>query len=182
MRQDFFTFEPQFKLLIAGNHKPAFRSIDEALRSRLHLIPFTVTIPKDKRDPDLPEKLKAEWGGILQWMIDGAAEYRQQGLNPPEAVRSATDAYFADQDMMQQWIADCCEVGPDYWETPSLLFRSWKDYAKAGNVPIGDQKTFKQAMEGAGYRHGNSRAQGGRFYAGIKVKPLPDEPSIRHEY
>ena len=46
MRQDFFEFTPQFKLIIAGNHKPGLRSVDEAIRRRFHLIPFTVTIPR----------------------------------------------------------------------------------------------------------------------------------------
>ncbi len=45
MRQDFFEFTPQFKLVIAGNHKPSLRSVDEAIRRRFHLIPFAVTIP-----------------------------------------------------------------------------------------------------------------------------------------
>ena len=40
MRQDFFEFTPQFKLMISGNHKPALRNVDEAIRRRLHLIPF----------------------------------------------------------------------------------------------------------------------------------------------
>ena len=45
MRQDFFEFLPQFKLIIAGNHKPGLRSVDEAIRRRFNLIPFTITIP-----------------------------------------------------------------------------------------------------------------------------------------
>ena len=61
MRQDFFEFTPQFKLLIAGNHKPALRTVDEAIRRRLHLVPFTVTIPAAERDQQLPDKLLAEW-------------------------------------------------------------------------------------------------------------------------
>jgi putative DNA primase/helicase len=32
MRQDFFEFTPQFKLVVAGNHKPTIRTIDEAMR------------------------------------------------------------------------------------------------------------------------------------------------------
>ena len=47
MRQDYFEFVPQFKLVIAGNHKPGLRSVDEAIRRRLNLIPFTVTIPAE---------------------------------------------------------------------------------------------------------------------------------------
>jgi hypothetical protein len=41
MRQDNFTYAPQFKLLIAANHKPRLRNVDEAIRRRLHLIPFS---------------------------------------------------------------------------------------------------------------------------------------------
>src|SRR5437879_4712884 len=49
MRQDFFEFTPAFKLVLAGNHKPGLRSVDEAIRRRLHLVPFTVTIPLSER-------------------------------------------------------------------------------------------------------------------------------------
>jgi putative DNA primase/helicase len=67
MRQDFFTYTPAFKLFIAGNHKPGLRSVNEAMRRRLQLIPFAITIPPDQRDARLPQKLRAEWGGILAW-------------------------------------------------------------------------------------------------------------------
>jgi hypothetical protein len=40
MRQDFFDFDPTFKLFIAGNHKPRLHTIDEAMRRRLLLVPF----------------------------------------------------------------------------------------------------------------------------------------------
>ena len=53
MRQDHFEFEPQFKLIVAGNHKPSLRCVDEAVRRRLHLVPFRVTIPPGDRDPTL---------------------------------------------------------------------------------------------------------------------------------
>src|SRR5205823_6120201 len=64
MRQDFFEFAPQFKLVLAGNHKAVLRTVDEAIRRRINLIPITVTIPPAERDKDLSEKLKAEWPGI----------------------------------------------------------------------------------------------------------------------
>src|SRR5262249_34565131 len=55
MRGDFFEYAPQFKLVISGNHKPSLRNVDEAIRRRFHLVPFTVTIPEQERDRDLPE-------------------------------------------------------------------------------------------------------------------------------
>ena len=98
MRQDFFEFTPQFKLLIAGNHKPGLRSVDEAMRRRFNLVPFTVTIPAAERDDTLTEKLQAEWSGILSWAIKGCLDWQENGLAPPAAVTEATAAYLEAED------------------------------------------------------------------------------------
>ena len=95
MRQDFFDFTPTFKLFICGNHKPRLANVDEAMRRRLLLVPFTVQIPPAERDPQLAEKLEAEWPAILRWCIDGCLEWQRIGLAPPAIVRDATDEYFA---------------------------------------------------------------------------------------
>lgn len=171
MRQDFFTFLPKFTLIIAGNHKPSIQTVDEAMRRRLHLVPFTVTIPKDKRDPDLAEILQRESAGIMSWLIDGVVEYCEQGLNPPQAVLDATECYFEDENTLAQWINDWCEIGSDLWETPTLLFNSWKQYATAANIPIGTQGQIKSKLEAAGYIQDRDRKRG-RFWAGIKAKTL----------
>lgn len=111
MRADFFTYTPRFKLVIVGNHKPTLRSVDEAIRRRIHLVPFTVTIPPEERDKDLPEKLRPEWPAILQWAIDGCMDWRDIGLAPPEAVVKATEKYLADEDTIAQWINEECVTG-----------------------------------------------------------------------
>lgn len=98
MHKDFFEYLPAFKPVISGNHKPRLRSVGVAMRRRVNMIPFLVTIPADERDPGLADKLKAERPGILQWMIDGCLDWQERGLAPPEAVTKATDAYFAGED------------------------------------------------------------------------------------
>src|SRR6185369_288445 len=50
MRQDFFTYQPAFKLVVAGNHKPGLRGVDEAIRRRFHLVPFLARFANP--DPD----------------------------------------------------------------------------------------------------------------------------------
>jgi putative DNA primase/helicase len=117
MRADFFTYTPQFKLIIVGNHKPALRNIDEAIRRRIHLVPFTVTIPPAERDKNLFDKLKTEWPGILQWAVEGSLAWRKAGLAPPHAVTAATDEYLAEEDAVARWIDECCNTSkhlPDY--------------------------------------------------------------------
>jgi putative DNA primase/helicase len=83
MRQDFFDFWPEFKLIIAGNHKPKLKMVDEAIRARLLLIPFLITIAEAERDPQLTEKLREEWPQILQWMIEGCLDWRKNRLRVP---------------------------------------------------------------------------------------------------
>ena len=89
---------PKFKLFIVGNHKPRLDNVDEAMRRRLLLVPFTVQIPPEERDPDLPTKLKVEWPAILRWMLDGCLGWQRTGLAAPKMVTDATDEYFNDQD------------------------------------------------------------------------------------
>ena len=48
MRQDDFEYLPQFKLFLSGNHKPGLRSVGEAMRRRVNMIPFAVVIPKER--------------------------------------------------------------------------------------------------------------------------------------
>jgi putative DNA primase/helicase len=109
MRQDFFEYMPQFKLVFAGNHKPGLRSVDEAIRRRFNLIPFTVTIPPRERDKKLGDKLQCELPGILAWILEGTAAWRRFGLCPPRVVTEATAAYLEAEDALAAWIEDCCE-------------------------------------------------------------------------
>lgn len=151
MRQDFFDFKPQFKLVIAGNHKPSFRSVVEAMRRRLYLVPFTVTIPPDQRDGHLADRLCAEWGGILNWAIAGLAELQRQGLNPPAIVRQATEEYLTAEDVLGQWLETRCERASA--RTPvDRLYADWKQFCDEAGEHAGTKKSFSQLLEDRGYQ------------------------------
>jgi putative DNA primase/helicase len=146
MRQDFFEYVPAFKLMIAGNHKPSLRSVDESIRRRLNLLPFTVTIPPEDRDRDLPEKLKAEWPGILRWMIQGCLEWQRIGLAPPQVVRDATAAYLEAEDAVGAWIEERCYCNaqawassPDYAEGREILRRLWQQTSDSRSKSLSRQ-------------------------------------------
>jgi putative DNA primase/helicase len=126
MRGDFFDFTPTHKLLIAGNTKPSLRNVDEGIRRRLLLVPFTVRIPPAERDPKLAEKLKAEWPEILRWMIDGCLEWQRVGLVVPTIVRDATEEYLAEQDALARWLEESIEADPNAFALTRVLFKSWK--------------------------------------------------------
>jgi putative DNA primase/helicase len=168
MRQDDFQFTPQFKPLISANHKPQIKSVDVAMRRRMHLIPFLVTIPPEKRDNGLKAKLKDEGPGILQWLIEGCLEYQRIGLNPPASVMEATDEYFQDEDSIANWIDERCEVGKGLSARASMLFVSWKDYAERAGLFVGNSKRFKAELNRLGYR--DKRLSSGVVYDGLRVR------------
>jgi putative DNA primase/helicase len=169
MRQDYFEFFPQFKLIIAGNHKPGLRSVDEAIRRRFHLLPFTVTIPPEARDPNLRERLKTEWPGILSWMIEGCLAWQAEGLRPPPIVQNATAAYLEAEDATLSWIEECCVRDPVSWGSATELFNSWKLWAEAAGEFVGSAKRFGQNLEARGFVA--QRKRNGRGYLGIELLP-----------
>ena len=169
MRQDYFQFDPKFKLLIAGNNKPIIRNVDEAIRRRFHLIPFSVKI--NRPDPDFREKLKEEWPGILAWMIEGCLQWQEDGLSAPQAVADATTEYLHAQDIVGRWIVDDCETKPSFEEPTANLFESWKKWCEVENEQPGSIRALGDALI---QRRGISRGQSGhektRVMIGIRLK------------
>ncbi|MEY5098167.1 MAG: hypothetical protein RJA36_886 [Pseudomonadota bacterium] len=168
MRQDDFTYIPQFKLVIVGNHKPSFRSVDEAIRRRLHLIPFTASIPASERDPLLPQKLKAEAGAILSWMIEGCREWAIHGLQPPQIVKESTDHYLGAEDSLQQWLDECCDVGTGF-ASSKALFSSWARWCEESGEFVGTMKRLMAKLESRGISTGQ-KFKGQRGCLRIMVK------------
>jgi putative DNA primase/helicase len=169
MRQDFFEYTPQFKLIIAGNHKPGLRSVDEAIRRRFNLIPFTVTIPLAERDPDLPQKLKAEYPGIMAWMIEGCLEWQRIGLTPPKIVTDATAAYLEGEDAVAAWIDEAGQRDPNAWQTSSELYASWAAWAQKSGEHAGSLKRFLSVFEAKGFVP--ERHMTGRGFRGLRLFP-----------
>jgi len=170
MLQDFFEFEPQFKLIVVGNHQPNLRNVDDAMRRRLLIIPF-ITKPQEP-NPNLEDELRAEYPGILRWMINGALKWQKDGLPRPECVLSATNDYFSEQDIFGEWLDQKCKhdsASTYLWATVGELFNSWKAFAlEAGENP-GSKKSFSAQLEKRGFRR--MRLSGGlRGFEGLALK------------
>ncbi|WP_431283161.1 phage/plasmid primase, P4 family [Humitalea sp. 24SJ18S-53] len=164
MRQDFFEFLPVFKLVMAGNHRPVIRNPDDAMRRRLHLLPLTYK--PEAPDRDLAEALRDEAPGILAWAIAGCLAWQRDRLGDCAVMRAATGEYFAEQDLVAQWLTERCE--PSRGEVPSTaLFRDWQVYAKDRGEEAGTQKAFSAALE---RYHAKRRTNGGMVFIGLRLR------------
>jgi putative DNA primase/helicase len=160
MRQDFFTYQPQFKLLFVGNHKPELRDVDPAMRRRIHLIPFTTT-PR-ATDTQLAMKLRAEWPGILAWAVRGCLQWQAGGLATPAIVLTATEGYFGDQDSTGRWLEEVTRPS-DQFHTNEALFESWSEWAGRNGEHRGTMRAFVQRLVTKGlerHKHDLTRKSG----------------------
>jgi putative DNA primase/helicase len=170
MRQDFFEFTPQFKLMIVGNHKPVLRNVDEAARRRFLIVPFDRK--PENPDRELEQKLMAEAPAILRWMIQGCVDWQSSGLVKPASVLAATEEYFSDQDLFAHWLAEecICDAGNmDRSESSSILFRSWKEFAVSAGHSSGTRQSFVDQMARHSFRYYRGRKT--REFFGIALKP-----------
>jgi putative DNA primase/helicase len=169
MRGEWFDFRPTHKLLIVGNHKPSLSSVDEAIRRRFLLVPFTVQIPPHERDPQLTDKLEPEWPAITRWIVDGTLKWRETGLMVPKIVRDATREYLADQDAIEQWLGECVDTYPDAFVKTAELFASWKIWAERRNLAVGTVTAFAESLVDKGYQKKNMTSA--RGFKGMMIKP-----------
>jgi putative DNA primase/helicase len=106
-----------------------------ARAARIHLLPFTVTIPPHEVEKDFRERrLIPELPGILNWALEGLRAYLKEGLNPPPAVQAATDDYQRDMDVVGQWIDDRCVLDPQATVPTGIAY---DDYVRWAQTEIG---------------------------------------------
>lgn len=145
MRGDPFEFVPAFTLWVAGNHRPALRNPDAAMRRRLHLIPLTYIPPAP--DLGLAAALLGELGGIMAWAVAGCLAWQRERLSPPPIVTKATDDYFREQDSHAEWFGERCERRVGVKTSSRALFIDWKQWAAARGEDAGTETRFSERLQ-----------------------------------
>jgi putative DNA primase/helicase len=147
------------------------------MRRRLHLVPFTVTIPPKRRDKTLPERLLAERDGILAWAVQGCLEWQRIGLEPPPAVTAATEEYFEAEDALGRWLDECCLRGVNHVELSARLFASWKSWAEAAGEYVGSQRRLTDLLLARGFEKVRHAHGGTRALQGLKLRDETRSPT-----
>ncbi|MBB5217950.1 hypothetical protein DYE49_07625 [Treponema rectale] len=92
------------------------------------MIPFDVTIPPEQRDKNRTEKLIAENAGILNWLIQGYAMWKKEGLGDADAVGT--------------FVNDCLEIDGSlsYRLHTKILYETYIKWCNKNNERVMSQK------------------------------------------
>jgi len=167
MRAEYFEFMPHFKLWIGTNHKPVIRGTDHAIWRRIKLIPFNVTIPEPERDKELPNKLRKEKAGILNWAVMGCMDWLKDGLGEPEEVVKATGEYRSEMDVLTRFISDCCVTNTQKCTKSSELYRKYTEWSKDNGEFTLSQTKFSTRLQEKGFS--KIRTSRGMVWEGIAI-------------
>jgi putative DNA primase/helicase len=176
MRQDPMTFPITFKLFLAANHRPQVNDSTYSFWRRMKIIPFTFTVPKEKQDAHLPEKLRAELPGVLNWALEGYRLWRAKGLGEPAEVRQAVEGYQQQMDTVGGFLEELCEVGPDYRARAGELYAAYEAWCSSQTREALSGGNFKARLLEKGYAV--KRAAIGNVWEGLKlyVPAIPGTP------
>lgn len=161
-----FEFKPEFKLWMATNHKPIIRGTDTGIWRRIHMIPFTVSIPEEKKDKELKFKLQSEYPAILQWAVEGCLLWQSEGLEMPRAVREMCKEYRREMDVISAFIDDKCDVAEGNFVKASQLFAAYAAWCEENNEYKFSNTKFGVEMT---KRFERKHTRDGWFYIGIKL-------------
>lgn len=167
LHREFFEFTPLFKLWMYGNHQPIIRGTDYGIWRRINLIPFTVVIPEAERDSALPDKLRAELAGILAWAVRGCMAWQRDGLKPPASVKAATEDYRASQDILGNFLAECCITSDLATAQAGDLYAVYKTWATENGLESMSSVVFSRRLTEKGFRKSRQGGSGRQIYSGL---------------
>lgn len=148
-------FLPSHLLLLITNYKPHINADGGAIWRRVFLIPFEqefIDNPdpnksnQHKADPYLIETLKQEQSGILAWLVRGCLKWQKEGLNPPEKIMAATQAYRDEEDTTGIFISEKCILKETSETKAGQLYRAYSDWCKENSITPMSLTSFGKLM------------------------------------
>jgi putative DNA primase/helicase len=162
---EYFNFKPTFKIFMATNHKPVIKGTDHGIWRRIKLIPFNTRIPEEKQDKHLELKLREETSGILNWLLEGVANWKKEQLKTPKAVSFATDEYRGEMDVIGNFIKERCVQQKEFTVAIKILYKAYSDWCEQNNEHPVSERFFTLRLKEIGFEQGRNATE--RFWVGV---------------
>ena len=171
--RDGFYFEPSFSVILFTNALPTVPARDSGTWDRLIVVPFEGRFRGAGCEvKNYADVLFRECGpAVLSWVIQGAVKFCANGfkVDPPECVVRASREYAQENDWLQMFLEECCEVSPGFRESAGTVEEYFRLFCPRHGLPTPHTTVLKNALIeiGIGFKKTNKC----RFYFGLRIKP-----------
>jgi P4 family phage/plasmid primase-like protien len=169
--KDPFTFVPSHTVILYTNHLPKIGTTDKGTWDRIIAMPFKANFRGQKGEiKNYADYLYDHCGGaVLSWIIEGAKRFIANDYNiyPPGCVISAIKQYKANNDWLDNFLSECCEIDLDFKQKSGELYSCYKDFCDRTGDYRRSLADFKQALTMAGYE--TKRTKNGALVFGLRV-------------
>lgn len=169
--KDPFTFIPSHTVVLYTNHLPKVGTTDKGTWDRLVVIPFNANFRGMQGEiKNYAEYLFEHCGGaILLWMIQGAKKYidAQYIIKQPQAVKNAIERYRDNNDWLDNFLGECCDLDKTYTEKSGELYKRYKEFCDSTGDYRRSLADFKQALTTAGFE--TKRTNKGAIVYGLRL-------------
>ena len=168
VHKDSFEFEITHKTILITQHLPRITETADAIWRRLRLFDWSYRITDEEEIPktELLNRLKAEWPGILNWLLEGCRKWQKENpfLRAPESIKAITEQYQKDSDILSDFIDEKLLLNMPVESRPIpkvevyQLFRKWATEHEIDH-PISMRK-FTEQLRIKNVRDGQERIEG----------------------
>ena len=148
-----FNYKPRYKLWMSGNHEPEISDTTKSIKNRFKKVPFLFTISAAERVQHYDEVLAEKYSeAILAWLVKGCLEWQRTGLGEPSEVKEATQGYFDNQDVLHDFLGECCKDQPSETCFKSELYKAYEKWCDDnGDKYALGKKTFNTRITEKGF-------------------------------
>lgn len=175
MRENAFEVVAQQKVFVTTNYTPVLDGTDYAMSRRIALISFPRRLEDHEKDVDLPNKLRAEWPGILAKLILAGRDWATQGIQLPDSVKRGVADYMAEHDEIQLWVDERCVVADDARAERGTLYTSFTLHMRESGRHPPSRRAFYGQLAAKNYKPLNSNGE--RYFLGINLRNALNSPS-----
>lgn len=169
-----FELEPTFKIFIGTNYMPKLKGSADGPWDRLRMIRFPTKISKKEKIGNYWKHLYTKEGiGILNWIVQGAKLYYQNGLEALDKINALGEEAREDSDYVQHFLMSVCERDPSYKVPAGTFYHAAEKWINE-NEGLGNNRwsysaaRFKQNLYNKGINH--KKQKDGNYFIGVRVK------------
>lgn len=169
--KDPFSYIPSHTLVLYTNHLPKVGAMDEGTWRRLIVIPFDAKIEGTSDIKNYADYLFDNAGGaILSWIIEGAKKIIDDDfrLVNPKRVQEAIDRYRDNNNWLEHFFDECCEIGADYTAKSGRVYEEYRAFCLRSGEFARSTADFYGALEASGFERRKTKK--GIIVKGFQLK------------